>query len=170
MFGGCTWPGITAGSHSVIFRTSRADAGIGIKASLLYLDEEQNADYEADKLDERKVLGKLNLMEGIMTLNWRFFNDATQQWETEWLRTQTARPSFVEMKLTYLDGQDPVWLYFWIPQMANPETFTQGAGNAGGGPPGGGEPPPGGGPPGGPPGAGPAPPRARLPTKSRFNL
>jgi prepilin-type N-terminal cleavage/methylation domain-containing protein len=151
-----TWPGVPAGSHSVIFRTARADSGVGLQASLLYLDEEQTMDYEADKLDERKVLARLNLMEGIMTLDWRFFNDTTQQWEVEWLRTQTARPSFVEMKLTYLDGQDPVWLYFWIPQMANPETFTQGAGNAGGGPPGGGEPPPGGGPPGGPPGAGPS--------------
>ncbi len=149
-----TWPGVPAGSHSVIFRTDRADSGVGLQASLLYLDEEQTTDYEANKLDERKVLARLNLMEGIMTLDWRFFNDTTQQWEVEWLRTQTARPSFVEMKLTYLDGQDPVWLYFWIPQMANPETFTQGAGNAGGGPPGGG--PPGGGPPGGgPPGAGP---------------
>ena len=132
-----TWPGVPAGSHSVIFRTARADSGVGLQASLLYLDEEQTTDYEANKLDERKVLARLNLMEGIMTLDWRFFNDTTQQWEVEWLRTQTARPSFVEMKLTYLDGQDPVWLYFWIPQMANPETFTQGAGNAGGGPPGG---------------------------------
>jgi len=159
-----TWPGITAGSHSVIFRTSRADAGIGIKASLLYLDEEQNADYEADKLDERKVLGKLNLMEGIMTLNWRFFNDATQQWETEWLRTQTARPSFVEMTLTYLDGMDPVRLVFWIPQMVSPESFTAAGANggggagAGGGPPGGpGGLPPGPGGPGGPGAGGPPP-------------
>ena len=142
-----TWPGVPAGSNSVIFRTARADSGIGLQASLLYLDEEQASDYEADKLDERNVLAKLNLMEGIMTLNWQFFNDATQQWELEWPRTQTARPSFVAMTLTYLDGQDPVRLVFWIPQMANPETFTQARGNGGVGP--GGSPPPGG--PGGPP-------------------
>jgi prepilin-type N-terminal cleavage/methylation domain-containing protein len=149
-----TWPGVPAGSNSVIFRTARADSGVGLQASLLYLDEEQTADYEAEKLDERKVLAKLNLMEGIMTLNWRFYNDATQKWELEWLRNQTARPSFVEMTLTYLDGMDPVRLVFWIPQMANPQTFTQGAGGAPGGGPGGeGVPPPGeGGPP--PPGIG----------------
>ena len=158
-----TWPGIPAGSNSVIFRTARSESGVGLAAALLYLDEEQSADYEADKLDERKVLAKLYLMEGIMTLNWRFFNDATQQWEVEWPRTQTARPSFVEMTLTYIDGQDPVRLVFWIPQMADPSTYTQGAGSGaggGGGGGGGGEggaPPVGGGPPGGGPGAGVAP-------------
>jgi prepilin-type N-terminal cleavage/methylation domain-containing protein len=157
-----TWPGITAGSNSVIFRTWRADSGVGLQASLLYLNEEQTADYEADKLDDRNVLARLNLMEGIMTLDWRFFNEATQKWETEWLRTQTARPSFVEMTLTYIDGMDPVRLVFWIPQMVSPERFTappgaDGGGGAGGGPPGGPPgangvpPPPGSGP---PPGAG----------------
>jgi prepilin-type N-terminal cleavage/methylation domain-containing protein len=153
-----TWPGVPAGSTSVIFRTARSETGVGLAASLLYLDEEQSADFEANKLDERKVLAKLNLMEGIMTLDWRFFNDATQQWEVEWLRTQTARPSFVEMTLTYIDGQDPVRLVFWIPQMADPQTYT-GAGGAGGGgqggPPGGGPGGPPGGGPGGPPGGGP---------------
>ncbi len=161
-----TWPGVPAGSNSVIFRTARADSGVGLQASLLYLDEEQTADYEADKLDERKVLAKLNLMEGILTLNWRFFNDSTQEWEVEWLRTQTLRPSFVEMTLTYLDGQDPVRLVFWIPQMVNPQTLAQGAGAGGagaggaplegpplngpGGPPPGADRPPGAGGPGGP--------------------
>ena len=147
-----TWPGVPAGSNSVIFRTARADSGVGLQASLIYLDEEQSADYEADKLDERKVLAKLNLMEGILTLNWRFFNDSTQEWEEEWLRTQTQRPSFVEMTLTYLDGQDPVRLVFWIPQMVNPQTLAQGARGAGAG----GAPlqgPPLGGPGGPPPGA-----------------
>ena len=147
-----TWPGVPAGSNSVIFRTARSDSGVGLTASLLYLDEEQTADYEANKLDERKVLAKLNLMEGIMTLEWKFFNDTTQVWETEWPRTQATRPGLVEMILTYLDGQDPVRLIFWIPQMADPATYTQGGANGGGGaggPPGGGD---GGGPgsPGGP--------------------
>ena len=150
-----TWPGVPAGSNSVIFRTARSDSGVGLTASLLYLDEEQTADYEANKLDERKVLAKLNLMEGIMTLEWKFFNDTTQVWETEWPRTQATRPGLVEMILTYLDGQDPVRLIFWIPQMADPATYTQGGANGGGGaggPPGGGD---GGGPgsPGGPGGA-----------------
>lgn len=150
-----TWPGVPAGSHSVIFRTERAPSGVGLQASLLYLDEEQTQDYEANKLDERKVLARLNLMEGIMTLDWQFFNDSTQVWETEWPRTQTARPSFVRMQLTHLDGQDPVNLYFWIPQMANPQTFTQaGTGGGGGGGEGGGG-PGGGAPGGGPPGGGP---------------
>lgn len=160
-----TWPGVPAGSNSVIFRTARADSGVGLQASLIYLDEEQSADYEADKLDERKVLAKLNLMEGILTLNWRFFNDSTQEWEEEWRRTQTQRPSFVEMTLTYLDGQDPVRLVFWIPQMVNPQTLAQGAGGGGaggaplagpplngpGGPPPGADRPPGAGGPGGGP-------------------
>ncbi len=156
-----TWPGIPAGSNSVIFRTARSESGVGLAASLLYLDEEQAAEYEANKLDERKVLAKLYLMEGIMTLDWRFFNDTTQQWEVEWPRTQNTRPSFVEMTLTYLDGQDPVRLVFWIPQMADPSTFTQGGGAAGGGGGGaggggdGGQGGPGGVPPGGGPGVGP---------------
>ena len=144
-----TWPGITAGSNSVIFRTWRAESGVGLQASLLYLNEEQTADYEADKLDDRNVLARLNLMEGIMTLDWRFFNESTQKWETEWLRTQTARPSFVEMTLTYIDGMDPVRLVFWIPQMVSPERFTAPPGADGGA---------GGGPPGGPPGANGVPP------------
>jgi prepilin-type N-terminal cleavage/methylation domain-containing protein len=156
-----TWPGVPAGSNSVIFRTARSESGVGLAASLLYLDEEQAAEFEANQLDERKVLAKLNLMEGIMTLDWRFFNDATQQWEVEWLRTQTARPSFIEMTLTYIDGQDPVRLVFWIPQMADPQTYTGGGGAGGGGgggqggPPGGGPGGPPGGGPGGPPGGGP---------------
>ena len=144
-----TWPGVPAGSTSVIFRTARADGGVGLQASLFYLDEEQTKDFEENKLDERKVLARLNLMEGIQTLDWRFFNDATQQWEVEWPRTQTARPSFVEMTLTYLDGQDPVRLVFWIPQMADPKAFTAGAGGGGAGAGGGGGDVTGGGGPGG---------------------
>jgi prepilin-type N-terminal cleavage/methylation domain-containing protein len=150
-----TWPGVPAGSESVLFRVARSESGVGLGATLIYLDKEQTADYEANKLDDRKILARLNLMEGIMSLDWRFYNDATQTWELEWLRTQSARPSMVEMTLTYLDGQDPVRLYFWVPQMANPQTFTQGgaADGGAGGPPGGG--PGAGGPPGGgpPPGA-----------------
>lgn len=151
-----TWPGVPAGSNSVIFRTARSDSGVGLTASLLYLDEEQTAEYESNKLDERKVLAKLNLMEGIMTLDWKFFNDTTQVWETEWPRTQATRPGLVEMILTYLDGQDPVRLIFWIPQMADPATYTQGGANGGGGAGGGdgGGGTPGGGPPGGGPGVG----------------
>ena len=147
-----TWPGVPAGSNSVIFRTARSDSGVGLAASLLYLDEEQAADYEANKLDERKVLAKLYLMEGIMTLDWKFFNDTTQVWETEWPRTQATRPGLVEMIRTYIDGQDPVRLIFWIPQMADPATYTGGGANGGGGGGGGG-----GGPPGGPGGPGDGP-------------
>lgn len=164
-----SWPGVPAGAKSVIFRTSREPTGVGLQATLLYLDEEQTQDYEQNKLDDRNVLAALNLMQGIMRLQWAVFDDTTQQWQEEWLRDKTTRPSFVTLTLEYLDGQDPVQLYFWIPQMANPSTFTQtggqGGGGGGGGPgggggegggpggPGGGGPgaggPPGGGPPGG---------------------
>ena len=148
-----TWPGVPAGSESVLFRVARAESGVGLAATLLYLDKEQTADYEANKLDDRKILARLNLMEGMMSLDWRFYNNATQTWELEWPRTQTARPSMVEMTLIYLDGQDPVRLYFWVPQMADPQTFTQGGGAPGGAPGG----PPGGGPPGAGPGGAPPP-------------
>lgn len=161
-----SWPGVPAGSKSVIFRTQRTSTGVGLGATLMYLDEDQTQDYEQNKLDERQVLAPLNLMEGIARLEWAVFDDTTQEWQTEWLRDKTTRPSFVTLTLEYLDGQDPVQLYFWIPQMANPSTFTQtggpggggggggGGGPGGGGPGGGGRPGTGGPPPGGGPGGG----------------
>lgn len=155
-----SWPGVPAGAKSVIFRTSREPTGVGLQATLLYLDEEQTQDYEQNKLDERNVLAPLNLMQGIMRLQWAVFDDTTQQWQDEWLRDKTTRPSFVTLTLEYLDGQDPVQLYFWIPQMANPSTFTQTGGQGGGGGApggGGGNGGPGGPGTGGPPGNGPPP-------------
>lgn len=152
------WPGITAGSKTVIFRTERGASGLGQQASVLYLDEEQSQLWQQGQFEESKVLGRLTLLDGIAFLGWRFFNDTTQEWELEWPLTNTRRPSFVEMTLQFIDGYDPVRLVFWIPTMANPQAFTTGLGGGGGagaGIPGGGIP---GGPamggPGGPGGAG----------------
>ena len=159
-----SWPGVPAGSKTVIFRAERSITGFGTQAALLYLDEEQSTDYEQGRLNENTAMARLTLIDGLRTLTWRFFDDSKQEWVYEWERTNTRRPSFVELGLEFLDGQDPVRLVFWIPTVANPQTFTQAAGGGGaggggaggggeGGPPGGG-PPPGAGP-GGPGGGGP---------------
>jgi prepilin-type N-terminal cleavage/methylation domain-containing protein len=147
------WPGITAGSKTVIFRTERGASGLGQQASVLYLDEEQSQLWQQGQFDETKILGRLTLLDGIAFLGWRFFNDTTQEWELEWPLTNTRRPSFVEMTLQFIDGYDPVRLVFWIPTMANPQAFTTGlgGGGAGAGIPGGGIP---GGPAAGGPGGG----------------
>jgi prepilin-type N-terminal cleavage/methylation domain-containing protein len=147
------WPGITAGSKTVIFRTERGASGLGQQASVLYLDEEQSQLWQQGQFDETKILGRLTLLDGIAFLGWRFFNDTTQEWELEWPLTNTRRPSFVEMTLQFIDGYDPVRLVFWIPTMANPQAFTTGLGGAGAGAgiPGGGIP---GGPAAGGPGGG----------------
>ncbi len=144
------WPGITAGSKTVIFRTERGASGLGQQASVLYLDEEQSQLWQQGQFDETKVLGRLTLLDGIAFLGWRFFNDTTQEWELEWPLTNTRRPSFVEMTLQFIDGYDPVRLVFWIPTMANPQAFTTGLGGGGGA----GAGVPGGGIPGGPGGGG----------------
>lgn len=145
------WPGITAGSKTVIFRTERGASGLGQQASVLYLDEEQSQLWQQGQFDETKVLGRLTLLDGIAFLGWRFFNDTTQEWELEWPLTNTRRPSFVEMTLQFIDGYDPVRLVFWIPTMANPQAFTTGLGGGGGA----GAGIPGGGGPGGPAAGGP---------------
>ena len=145
------WPGITAGSKTVIFRTERGASGLGQQASVLYLDEEQSQLWQQGQFEESKVLGRLTLLDGIAFLGWRFFNDTTQEWELEWPLTNTRRPSFVEMTLQFIDGYDPVRLVFWIPTMANPQAFTTGLGGGGGA----GAGVPGGGIPGGPAAGGP---------------
>lgn len=157
-----TWPGVTAGAKTVIFRTERS-VGLGLQAAILYLDEEQAEEWQKGQFDESKILGRITIMDGISFLGWRFFNESTQEWETEWPLTNTRRPSFVEMTLQFMDGEDPVRLVFWIPTMANPQQFTGGFGGqtgqnpqppGGGGNPGGGGVPPGGGGGGRPPGPG----------------
>ncbi len=148
------WPGVTAGSKTVIFRTERAAGGLGLQAAVIYLDEEQSDAWQRGQFDETKALGRLTLLDGIAFLGWRFFNETTQEWELEWPVANTRRPSFVEMTLQFVDGYDPVRLVFWIPTMANPQTFTSNLGGGGAGP-GAGIPPglPGATPGGGPPGA-----------------
>lgn len=153
-----TWPGVTAGAKTVIFRTERS-AGIALQAAILYLGEEQAAEWQkGGQFDEGKILGRITIMDGIALLKWRFLDDSKDEYVEEWPLTNTRRPTMVEMTLQFMDGSDPVKLIFWIPTMANPQQFTQfgnqagaGAGVPGGGVPGGGI--PGGGVPGG--GAGP---------------
>ena len=170
-----TWPGVSAGAKTVIFRTERS-VGIGLQAAILYLDEEQAAEWQkGGTFDEGKILGRITIMDGISLLNWRFLDESKDEYVEEWPLTNTRRPTMVEMTLQFMDGSDPVKLIFWIPTMANPQQFTQfgnqaggvGAGIPGGvipggipggGKPGGGAGPGGGGRPGGdrggPPGGG----------------
>lgn len=133
-----TWPGIPAGSKTVIFRTQRAASGLGAEARLLYLDEEETQLYEQGRSEGSRAIADVLLMESIRNLTWRFYDDRKQEWELEWPRTNNRRPTFVELRLEFLDGQDPVRLVFWIPQMANPEEFTRNQGGPGGGGGGGG--------------------------------
>ena len=155
-----TWPGVTAGAKTVIFRTERA--GNGLQAAILYLDEEQADAWTKGGFDASKILGRITIIDGISNLRWRFLNEATQEYEEEWPLTNTRRPTTVEMTLQFMDGSDPVQLIFWIPNMLSPQQFTggfapqapgggggPGAGQPGGGPPGAGGGPPGGGRPGG---------------------
>ncbi len=156
-----TWPGVSAGAKTVIFRTERS-VGIGLQAAILYLDEEQAAEWQkGGTFDEGKILGRITIMDGISLLNWRFLDESKDEYVEEWPLTNTRRPTMVEMTLQFMDGSDPVKLIFWIPTMANPQQFTQfgnQAGGAGAGIPGGAIPggaiPGVGGPGGGKPGGG----------------
>ena len=150
-----TWPGVSAGAKTVIFRTERS-VGIGLQAAILYLDEEQAAEWQkGGTFDEGKILGRITIMDGISLLNWRFLDESKDEYVEDWPLTNTRRPTMVEMTLQFMDGSDPVKLIFWIPTMANPQQFTQfgnPAGGAGAGIPGGAIPGvggPGGGKPGG---------------------
>jgi prepilin-type N-terminal cleavage/methylation domain-containing protein len=133
------WPGVTAGAKTVIFRTERS-VGIGLRAAILYLDEEQ-ADSWTKKngdFDETKILARITIMDGIAALGWRFYDDSLaspsqagrteEAWVNEWLVDNTRRPSEVEMALQFMDGSDPVKLVFWIPTMISPQQFTTGLG------------------------------------------
>ncbi len=153
-----TWPGVTAGAKTVIFRTERSvEGGIGLQAAILYLDEEQADAWSKGGFDETKILGRITIMDHIANLRWRFLNDQTQEYEEEWPLTNTRRPTTVEMTLQFMDGTDPVQLIFWIPTMMSPQQFTSGfggqAGQPGAGQPGG-QGGPGAGPGGGRPGRG----------------
>jgi prepilin-type N-terminal cleavage/methylation domain-containing protein len=123
-----SWPGVAAGAKTVLFRTERS-VGLGLQAAILYLDDEQSDAWSKGRLDESRLIGRLTLMDGVASLGWRFFNETTQEWELEWPVTNTRRPSFVEMALQFMDGEDPVRLVFWIPTMANPQQFTTGFAN-----------------------------------------
>lgn len=129
-----TWPGVTAGAKTVIFRTERS-VGIGLQAAILYLDEEQAAEWQkSGQFDESRILGRITIMDEIAFLGWRFFDEANQSnprtggWEEEWPLTNFRRPTFVEMTLQSMDGSDPVKLVFWIPTMVSPQQFTGGFG------------------------------------------
>lgn len=145
-----TWPGVPAGAKTVLFRTEPVIGGLGMQAAVVYLNEEQSQDYENGRWDERDAMARLTLIDGLRTLTWRLYDGSVQEWMYEWPRTNTRRPAFAEITLEFLNGQDPVRLSFWIPVVANPQTYTQNTGGGGGLGGGGG----GGGGDGGGPGAG----------------
>lgn len=131
-----SWPGVTAGAKTVIFRTERS-VGIGLQAAILYLDEEQAEEWRKNgEFDITKILGRITIMDGIAALNWRFYDEtlasrsqagpSDEAWVNEWPQTNTRRPTQVEMVLQFMDGSDPVTLRFWIPTMVSPQQFTAG--------------------------------------------
>jgi prepilin-type N-terminal cleavage/methylation domain-containing protein len=144
---GFTWSGVPAGSAAVIMRTDRTSSG-AYRVSLQYLDEEQNEQRQS-ALAPADLGVTLPLLDDIRSLQWRFWDARTEEWEEVW-EDANLRPSLVELNVEFLDGDEPLRSVFWIPTMANPETLAQaGRAEAGqGGGPGG----PGG--PGGGPGAG----------------
>ena len=169
-----SWSGVAAGSKSVLLRTYRNGVG-QYSAAVLYLDDESTQDYENGRLNENATdrstgfpkVRQLQLMEGIRTLTWSFYDPSTQDWAPDWPRDKNQRPSLIQLDLEMMDSAEPLHLVFWVPVMANPQSFANstGGGSTGGGgqtprPPGGGTidvtpPPTGGAPPGGvPPGGG----------------
>ncbi|MBP7949869.1 MAG: prepilin-type N-terminal cleavage/methylation domain-containing protein [Verrucomicrobiales bacterium] len=151
-----SWSGVSAGSKSVILRIERNRVG-NFTAVVLYLDQDRTEDFENGRLDETAtdrntglpVVRRLELMDGIRSLIWSFYDDTAQDWAFDWPLENTRRPSLIRMEMELADGSEPLRLIFWVPVMVNPQQFTGGAGGTQ--PPPGGVPPGGGGPPGGVP-------------------
>ncbi len=125
-----SWPGVVAGSKTVLFRTERSPAG-GLQATILYLEDEQAQAYLENRLDESKAVGRLTILDTIDTLTWSFYNEQTDAWEYEWPITNNRRPTFVKLDLRFVDQRDPISVMFWIPTMVNPQQFTTGQNQSG---------------------------------------
>jgi hypothetical protein len=131
-----SWAGVEAGAKTVILRAEREPRG-SIRARVLYLTEEQAQEYDANR-EPSGLVASLPLIEGIRFMQWYFWDDRTEEWVKEWDRQQygTRRPSLVNLYLQFHDGSAAENIIFWIPTMANPETFTRGqsGGSGRGGP------------------------------------
>ena len=128
-----SWAGIPAGSHAVVLRTTRTPNG-WLESRVFYLTEEMADEYlEGDRLDE--TAPNLRLMDQMKLLQWRVYDQAREEWVTEWEQT-SKRPSLVELNVQFLDGSNPSAVVFWIPTVVNPEQIArslQGGGARGGG-------------------------------------
>ncbi len=149
-----SWSGVEKGAKAVVLKTERDSRG-ALMARVYYLNAEQAQDYDQspDKIRWDEVQG-LTLIEDIKFLQWYLRTEEHDRNEnleeyTEWDPKQKGnlRPAMAHMYLQFYDNSEPIDQYFWIPVMANPETYTRaGAGGAGGTPPPGGQPGPGGAP------------------------
>jgi len=140
-----SWAGVPAGSPAVVLKTIKGGSG-WLQSRVYYLNEEQAEAYaESQRLDESGL--NLLLMDQMKMLQWRFYDQQTDEWVTEWDNTAT-RPSLIELNVEFLDGSDPLSVIYWIPTVVNPEQIarsTQTAPGGGAGTPGAGAGPGGGG-------------------------
>ena len=130
------WAGVEAGAKTVVLRAEREPRG-SIRARVLYLTDEQAQEYDANR-EPSGMLASLPLIEGIKFMQWNFWDERTEEWVDAWDRQQygNRRPSLVNLYLQFYDGSAADNITFWIPAMANPETFTRGqAGGSGRGGP-----------------------------------
>jgi hypothetical protein len=126
-----SWAGVEAGAKTVILRAEREPRG-SIRARVLYLTEEQAQEYDA-KREPSGFVASLSLIEEIRYMQWNFWDERTEEWVDAWDPQQygNRRPSLVNLYLQFYGGAADN-IVFWIPTMANPETFTRGQGAGGG--------------------------------------
>jgi type II secretion system protein J len=129
-----SWAGVEAGAKMVIIRLEKDPRG-AMQMRVLYLNKEQAEDYEANKLSTRAEVANLLLLDQIQKCQWSFYDERADEWVDSWDKQKygTRRPSQVNLFLQFFDGNPPQNLVYWIPTMANPETFTQNGGNGGNG-------------------------------------
>lgn len=117
------WSGVTAGSPVTVFQTTRGPSG-WLQSRIYYLDEEMADDYlENGKVDS--AAPNLLIMDEIKMLQWRFYDQRTDEWMTEWEHTNNNRPSLIELNVEFLDGSNPIAVIFWIPTVVNPEQIAR---------------------------------------------
>lgn len=105
--------------------SSRPDGGGGFMARVHYLEVDDAAEYqngiEAQNLTESPAL---NLIRGIHSFRWEFYDTDADEWLTEWDR-ERGRPSFVALHLRMLGDAVPNRYVFWLPPRSRPPQFQQ---------------------------------------------
>ena len=117
------WSGVPAGSPVTVFQTTRGPSG-WLQSRIYYLDEEM-ADQYLENGNVDSAAPNLLIMDEIKMLQWRFYDQRTDEWMTEWDYTSNTRPSLIELNVEFLDGSNPVAVIFWIPTVVNPEQIAR---------------------------------------------